>query len=107
MGASNSKAAAGQNGKKQKMEVATAGAIGTRNQAITGGGAKKTVPKLRPANSRPILDKDIPQVEGALGKLLLFTKIDRDLQQKVVQGMWERDVDAGAHMHVVLCMHVS
>ena len=71
--------------------------VGKRGQAITGGGGKKAAPKGRPANTQAISDVDMPEVEAALGKLLLFSKIDPILQRKVVQGMWERDVDAGEH----------
>lgn len=92
MGAANSKRAP-----SRGAEAAALGTIGTtRGQAITGGGAgKKAIPKQRPPNSRPVPERDHAFIEHALGKLLLFANNDNALFGKIVQGMWERDVDAG------------
>lgn len=79
--------------------------VGTfRGQAITGGTAGKTTgTRSRPAHARPVEDDDAEFVVAALRKLLLFSRTDSGLVHKVVQGMWERDCDAGAPPRLDCC----
>jgi hypothetical protein len=68
-----------------------------RGQAITGGGGLRNAnARTRPEHARPVDESDHDFVVHALGKLLLFSKTDSALVQKVVMGMWERDCEAGA-----------
>ncbi|KAL6746691.1 kinase-like domain-containing protein [Haematococcus lacustris] len=69
----------------------------TRQTAITGGGVQKGkagLPKLPPNTQKASAD-DYSFLEGALAKLLLFNRLDSQLQRKVVQEMFERNVAAG------------
>ncbi|GFH25548.1 uncharacterized protein HaLaN_23529 [Haematococcus lacustris] len=59
----------------------------TRQTAITGGGVQKGkagLPKLPPNTHKASAD-DYSFLEGALAKLLLFNRLDSQLQRKVVQ----------------------
>ncbi|EFJ48149.1 hypothetical protein VOLCADRAFT_81219 [Volvox carteri f. nagariensis] len=75
-----------------KGDVATTG----RAIAITGGAVKgkATLPKL-PANAVKAQPEDYSFIENALGRLLLFTRLDPQLQRKIVSEMYERTVPAG------------
>lgn len=82
------------NGKSSENDVAAG-----RAKAITGGGGAQTrgkagLPKL-PANAIKTIPEDYAYVEGALAKLLLFNRLDSQLQRRVVQEMFERNVGAG------------
>ncbi|GLC62245.1 hypothetical protein PLESTB_001861800 [Pleodorina starrii] len=71
-------------------------AVGGRAVAITGGAVKgkATLPKLPPSavKAQP---EDYSFIENALGRLLLFTRLDPQLQRKIVSEMYERTVPAG------------
>ncbi|GIL88393.1 hypothetical protein Vretimale_15023 [Volvox reticuliferus] len=75
-----------------KGDVATTG----RAIAITGGAVKgkATLPKL-PPNAVKAQQEDYSFIENALGRLLLFTRLDPQLQRKIVSEMYERTVPAG------------
>ncbi|GIL55372.1 hypothetical protein Vafri_10921 [Volvox africanus] len=75
-----------------KGDVATTG----RAIAITGGAVKgkATLPKL-PPNAAKAQPEDYSFIENALGRLLLFTRLDPQLQRKIVSEMYERTVPAG------------
>lgn len=72
--------------------------VAGRSKAITGGGTgqkgKASLPKL-PPNAVKANPDDYPFLEGALARLLLFNKLDTQLQRKVVAEMFERHVAAG------------
>jgi len=72
--------------------------VAGRSKAITGGGTgqkgKASLPKL-PANAVKSSPDDYAFLEGALARLLLFNKLDPQLQRKVVAEMFERNVAAG------------
>mmetsp|Transcript_16982 Transcript_16982/g.36723 ORF Transcript_16982/g.36723 Transcript_16982/m.36723 type:complete len:708 (-) Transcript_16982:974-3097(-) len=70
------------------------GAVAKRNVAITQGGQKTTLPKM-PQNASKCKPEDYATLENALGKLLLFNRLDPALQRKVVAEMFERNVVAG------------
>ncbi|KXZ52398.1 hypothetical protein GPECTOR_9g442 [Gonium pectorale] len=75
-----------------KGDVATTG----RAKAITGGAVKgkATLPKL-PPNAVKAQPEDYSFIENALGRLLLFTRLDPQVQRKIVSEMYERTVPAG------------
>ncbi|KAG2493728.1 hypothetical protein HYH03_007951 [Edaphochlamys debaryana] len=67
-----------------------------RAKAITGGAVKgkATLPKL-PANAVKTAPEDYAFIENALGRLMLFTRLDPQVQRKIVSEMYERTVPAG------------
>lgn len=67
-----------------------------RSKGITGGGAMKrtALPKL-PPNVVKSSPEDHTFVEGALANLLLFNRLDTSVQRRIVQEMYERQVQAG------------
>ncbi|GFR45931.1 hypothetical protein Agub_g7393 [Astrephomene gubernaculifera] len=75
-----------------KGDVATT----SRAKAITGGAVKgkATLPKL-PPNAVKSQPEDYAFIENALGRLLLFTRLDPQIQRKIVSEMYERTVPAG------------
>eukprot|EP00198_Chlamydomonas_reinhardtii_P008550 XP_001697887.1 cyclic nucleotide dependent protein kinase [Chlamydomonas reinhardtii] len=72
------------------------GAMTGRAKAITGGAVKgkATLPKL-PTNAVKSQPEDYAFIENALGRLLLFGKLDSQVQRKIVSEMYERTVPAG------------
>uniref|UniRef100_A0A7S3R8L1 cGMP-dependent protein kinase n=1 Tax=Dunaliella tertiolecta TaxID=3047 RepID=A0A7S3R8L1_DUNTE len=79
---------------KPGVEAGVAG----RARAITGGGGgqkgKQGLPKL-PADTVKAYPEDYEVLEGALAKLLIFNRLDPQLQRRIVQEMYERKVGAG------------
>lgn len=72
-------------------------AANTRGQAITGAArAKAAEQRTRPDDALSVESKDFPFAIQALQKLLVFSRTDPALLEKVVQGMWQRECDAGA-----------
>uniref|UniRef100_A0A383WC48 cGMP-dependent protein kinase n=1 Tax=Tetradesmus obliquus TaxID=3088 RepID=A0A383WC48_TETOB len=71
-------------------------AVTGRAIGITGGGALKRVaaPKL-PAGAVKSSPEDYSFIEETLNKVLVFNKMERHLQRKVVSEMYERTVSAG------------
>ncbi|PNH07578.1 cGMP-dependent protein kinase 2 [Tetrabaena socialis] len=72
------------------------GVIQGRAKAITGGAVKgkATLPKL-PTNAIKSQQEDYSFIENALGRLLLFTRLETAMQRKIVSEMYERTVPAG------------
>eukprot|EP00775_Hariotina_reticulata_P007218 gene7218-7431_t len=81
-----------------RRATADQGATGVTGRAvgITGGGALKrsAAPKI-PAGAVKSKAEDYEFIEENLNKVLVFNKLERHLQRKVVSEMYERAVTAG------------
>eukprot|EP00798_Chlamydomonas_sp_ICE-L_P031872 gene31872-7080_t len=96
MGADSSKEAGDQAGPSSLKEArATMRTQIGRVKAIVASKPKEKEIRLARASAKPVAGLDQEHIVNSLGKLLLFDKLPRETQRKIVSDMYERNVRAG------------